>query len=84
MDVNYSTFSEVGLPISIIDAYQSTTILGNTINFNDVAGYSSISGLGTTGVFLASTADSPSNNATTIKGANKFVDGGVSSMWAGV
>ena len=79
VDVNYSTFSEVGLPISIIDAYQSTTILGNTINFNDVAGYSSASSLGTTGVFLASTADSPSNNATTIKGANKFVDGGVSS-----
>ena len=79
VDINYSTFSAVGLPISVIDAFQSTTILENTINFNDVAGYGSASGLGTTGVFLASTADSPSDNATTIKGANKFIDGGVSS-----
>ena len=79
VDINYSTFSEVGLPISIIDAFQSTTILENTINFNDVTGYGSASGLGTTGVFIASTAVSPANNATTIKGANKFIDGGAST-----
>lgn len=79
VDINYSTFDAVGLPISVIDAFQSTTILENTINFNDVAGYESSSGLGTTGVFIASTAASPTDNATTIKGANRFIDGGVSS-----
>jgi len=79
VDINYSTFAAVGLPISVIDGFQSTTILENIIHFNDVAGYSSASGLGTTAIFLASTANSPSNNATTIKGANQFIDGGVST-----
>jgi len=79
VDINYSTFAAVGLPISVIDAFQSTTILENTINFNDVAGYDVGTGLGTTGVFIASTAASPSDNATTIKGANRFIDGGLST-----
>ena len=80
VDINYNTFEKVGLPISMVDAYQSTTILGNTINYNDAAsGYQSSSGLGTTGIFIASTAASPSENGTTIK-ANKFVDGGDSDQ----
>ncbi len=77
-DINYSDFIRVGLPISIVDAFQSTTILGNTINYNDVSGYGAGTGLGTTGIFIASTANSPSSNGTTVK-SNKFFDGGSSS-----
>ncbi len=76
VDINYNTFEQVGLPLSIIDASQSTTVLYNTINYNDVPGYPAGSGLGTTGVFIASTADSPAKNGTTLKN-NTFKDAGI-------
>ena len=42
VDINYNTFESVGLPLTIIDAKQSTTVLSNTFNFNDVPGLSLI------------------------------------------
>lgn len=77
VDINYNSFSEVGLPITILNAQQSTTILANTINYNDVSTYESSTGLGLTGVYIVSNADSPSANATAIKN-NKFIDAGAS------
>ncbi|MDA0630740.1 MAG: hypothetical protein O2981_05105 [Proteobacteria bacterium] len=53
VDVNYNNFEGVGLPLTIIDASQSTTVLSNTFNFNDVPGYPAGSGLGTTAVLPA-------------------------------
>ncbi len=78
VDINYNSMLNVGLPITIVDAYQSTTILGNDITYNDVAGYGAATGLGTTAVYVASTGDSPSDNSTTIK-SNSFTDGGDST-----
>jgi len=83
VDVNYNNFEGVGLPLTIIDASQSTTVLSNTFNFNDVPGYPAGSGLGTTAVFIASTSDSPSSNSTTLK-SNKFQDAGASSAGYGI
>ncbi|MDG2461110.1 MAG: hypothetical protein P8M73_09550 [Luminiphilus sp.] len=83
VDVNYNTFDEVGLPLTIIDAAQSTTVLSNTFNFNDVPGYPAGTGLGTTAVFIASTSESPSSNSTTLK-SNKFKDAGASSAGYGI
>ncbi len=78
VDINYNDFAQVGTPITIIDASQSTTILYNTIAFNDVPGYPADSGLGTTGIYIANTADSPNTNGSTLKN-NTFNDGGSSS-----
>jgi len=83
VDVNYNTFDMVGLPLTILDAAQSTTVLSNTFNFNDVPGYPAGTGLGTTAVFIASTSDSPASNSTTIK-SNKFKDAGASSAGYGI
>ncbi len=83
VDVNYNTFDMVGLPLTILDAAQSTTVLSNTFNFNDVPGYPAGTGLGTTAVFIASTSDSPARNSTTIK-SNKFKDAGASSAGYGI
>ena len=78
VDINYNDMLEIGLPITIVDAFQSTTILGNEISFNDQGGYDAGSGLGTTAIYVASTADSPDENSTTIKN-NTFLDGGATS-----
>ena len=83
VDINYNTFSGVGLPLTIIDASQSTTVLSNTFNYNDVPGYPAASSLGTTAVFIPSTADSPNTNSTTLK-SNTFKDGGASSSGYGI
>jgi hypothetical protein len=83
VDINYNTFDSVGLPLTILNASQSTTVLSNTFNFNDVAGYSAGSGLGTTAVFIASTSDSPKSNGTALKN-NKFIDAGASSGGYGI
>jgi len=83
VDVNYNTFDMVGLPLTILDAAQSTTVLSNTFNFNDVPGYPAGTGLGTTAVFIASTSDSPASNSTTMK-SNKFKDAGASSAGYGI
>lgn len=83
VDINYNTFESVGLPLTIIDAKQSTTVLSNTFNFNDVPGYSAGSGLGTTAVFIASTSDSPTGNGTALKN-NRFIDAGSSSGGYGI
>ena len=78
VDINYNSLSTIGLPLSILDANQSTTILANKINFNDVDSYGASSGLGTTAIYVASTAASPNNNTTTIKN-NTLTDGGLSA-----
>ena len=83
VDVNYNTFDMVGLPLTILDAAQSTTVLSNTFNFNDVPGYPAGTGLGTTAVFIASTSNSPPSNSTTLKN-NKFKDAGASSAGYGI
>lgn len=83
VDVNYNTFSMIGLPLTIVDAAQSTTVLSNTFNFNDVPGYPAGTGLGTTAVFIASTSNSPASNSTTLKN-NKFKDAGASSSGYGI
>ena len=75
VDINYNEMSSLGVPISIVDASQSTTILGNAISYNDESGYNPGTGLGTTAIYIASTADSPSDNSTTIK-SNTFTDAG--------
>lgn len=38
VDINYNEMSSLGVPISIVDASQSTTILGNAISYNDESG----------------------------------------------
>ncbi len=63
VDINYNTFDKVGLPLTIIDAAQSTTVLSNTFSFNDVPEYPPGTGLGTTAVFIASTSKSPNKTA---------------------
>ena len=78
VDINYNDMERLGVPISIVDASQSTTILGNTIAYNDESGYNAGTGLGTTAIYIASTADSPNDNSTTIK-SNTFSDAGSSS-----
>ena len=83
VDINYNTFETVGLPLTIIDASQSTTVLNNTFAFNDVPGYPASSGLGTTAIYIASTANSPKNNSTTLKN-NRFDDAGASSGGYGI
>ncbi len=83
VDINYNTFTEMGLPVTILDASQGTTILGNDINYNDTDAYLSNTGLGTTGVFVASTSNSPNTNGTIIKN-NTFYDGGESSSGFGI
>jgi len=74
VDINYNTFEKVGLPISVLNANQSTTVLANKISFNDVD-YSAASGLGTVGIYVASDASSPAKNATAISN-NTLTDGG--------
>ncbi|MEM1404634.1 MAG: hypothetical protein AAGG55_14955 [Pseudomonadota bacterium] len=76
VDINFNEFTRIGLPISILDASQNTTILNNTINYNDAPGYFLGGGLGTFGIFVGNTAQSPATNSTTIR-ANTFNDGGV-------
>ena len=83
VDINYNTFTEIGLPITILDASQSTTILSNTINYNDVGGYPADTGMGTTGILIASTSNSPNSNGTIIKN-NKFYDRGSSNSGFGI
>ena len=83
VDINYNSMSTIGLPLSILDANQSTTILANKITFNDVDTYAASSGLGTTAVYVASTAASPNNNTTTIKN-NTLTDGGLSAAGTAV
>ena len=78
VDINYNSLARVGLPISFLDANQSTTILANKITFNDVNTYNPLTGLGITAIYVASTAASPNTNATTIKN-NTFTDGGLSA-----
>ena len=78
VDINYNSLSTIGLPLSILDANQSTSILANKINFNDVGSYGASSGLGTTAIYVASTAASPNSNTTTIKN-NTLTDGGLSA-----
>ena len=68
----------IGLPISILNANQSTTILANKVTFNDVDAYPASTGLGTTAIYVASTAASPNTNTTTIKN-NTLTDGGLSA-----
>ena len=82
VDVNYNNFEKVGVPLTVLNASQSTTVLSNTFNFNDV-GYPAGSGLGTTAVFIASTSDSPRTNSTTLK-SNKFKDAGATSAGYGI
>ena len=83
VDINYNTFDKVGLPLTIIDAAQSTTVLSNTFSFNDVPEYPPGTGLGTTAVFIASTSKSPRNNSTALK-SNRFNDAGASSAGYGI
>ena len=77
VDINYNSMDRIGLPISILDANQSTTILANKVTFNDVDSYEASSGLGTTAIYVGSTAASPDTNTTTIKN-NTLTDGGLS------
>ena len=83
VDINYNSLARVGLPISILDANQSTTILANKITFNDVDSYGATTGLGITAIYVASTAESPNTNATTIKN-NTLTDGGLSASGTAV
>ena len=83
VDINYNSLERVGLPISILDANQSTTILANKITFNDVDSYGASTGLGITAIYVASTAASPTTNATTIKN-NTLTDGGLSASGTAV
>ncbi len=83
VDINYNSLARVGLPISILDANQTTTILANKITFNDVDSYGVSSGLGTTAIYVASTAASPNTNTTTIKN-NTLTDGGLSASGVAV
>ena len=83
VDINYNLITRMGLPISILNANQSTTILANKVSFNDVDSYEASSGLGTTAVYLGSTAASPDANTTTIKN-NTFTDGGLSTSGVAV
>lgn len=83
VDVNYNNFEKVGVPLTVLNASQSTTVLSNTFNFNDVPGYPAGSGLGTTAVFIVSTSDSPRTNSTTLK-SNKFKDAGATSAGYGI
>ena len=76
VDVNYNSMDRIGMPIAIIDANQSTTILANKITFNDVDSYAESTGLGRTAIQIASTAESPNANTTTIK-KNTLTDGGL-------
>ena len=78
VDINYNSLAQIGLPISILDANQSTTILANKVTFNDVDSYGASSGLGTTAIYVASTAASPNSNTTTIKN-NTLTDGGLTA-----
>ena len=83
VDVNFNVFEGVGLPLTILNASQSTTVLNNTFNYNNVPGYPASSGLGTTAVLIASTENSPAKNSTAFKN-NKFVDAGSSSTGYGI
>ncbi len=83
VDINYNLITRMGLPISILNANQSSTILANKVSFNDVDSYEASSGLGTTAVYLGSTAASPDANTTTIKN-NTFTDGGLSTSGVAV
>tara|TARA_B100001057_G_scaffold389873_1_gene397703 strand:- start:780 stop:2084 length:1305 start_codon:yes stop_codon:yes gene_type:complete len=83
VDINYNSVVRVGLPISILDANQTTTILANKITFNDIDSYAASSGIGTTAIYVASTAASPNTNTTTIKN-NTLTDGGLSASGVAV
>ena len=78
VDINYNSMDRIGLPIGILNANQSTSILANKITFNDIDSYEASSGLGTTAIYVGSTAASPDNNTTTIKN-NTLTDGGLSA-----
>lgn len=66
VDITYNEFSGVGLPVSIVNAKQTTTIQGNTFNFNDVPAYGSSGELGTTALFIASDGDARNGNSTVL------------------
>jgi len=81
LSVTFNEFVSVGLPVTIVEANQTTTIQRNDIYYNDVSGYSN--GLGTVGVFIASTGVCCTKNASFVR-LNKFYDGGASSSGIGV
>lgn len=79
VDINFNTFTSVGVPILFLNANQSATILGNTIDFNNL-NYSENEPLfGRFGILVESRAgQSPASNSTTIKGNtfnNRLVNG---------
>lgn len=65
VDVNFNTFTAVGIPIFMRDQSQSTTILGNMIEYNN--GDYGDNFFGRYGIRMESLAGSPANNSTTIK-----------------
>jgi hypothetical protein len=82
VDINFNTFARVGVPINTVNAAQSTTILGNTIDFNDEDGYDGDI-FGRRGILLISTAGSPASNSTTIKN-NTFRNQRVNAFGIGI
>ena len=74
-DINFNTFSGVGLPVAIVNANQSTTLLQNTFAFNDTTDYLGITGFGNTAVFIGSDENAPSQNSTFLS-TNTFNNGG--------
>lgn len=67
VDINFNSFTGVGISIYITSAAQSTTILRNTINYNDVDGYGG-DFFGRYGIYIISEGSTPTSNSTTIKG----------------
>ncbi|MEM1144345.1 MAG: hypothetical protein AAGI88_17320 [Pseudomonadota bacterium] len=65
VDINFNMFTTVGIPIALRDAGQSTTILGNEIEYNNAEYSAEI--YGRIGIVIASSAESPEQNSTTIK-----------------
>jgi len=76
---NIIAMEGLGIPISIVDANQNTTIYRNEIGYNDVQYSGALDGLfGTTGILVGSTAAAENINKTTFN-KNTFIDGGVHS-----
>ena len=74
---NIIAMERLGIPISIVDANQNTTIYRNEIGYNDVQYSGGLDGLfGTTGILVGSTAAAENINKTTFN-KNTFIDGGV-------
>ncbi|MEM1144457.1 MAG: hypothetical protein AAGI88_17900 [Pseudomonadota bacterium] len=67
VDINFNTFMSVGVPIFIFNANQSTTILGNDIEFNNLDYGQGETVFGRFGILIESNAASPPSNSTTIK-----------------